>query len=507
MAFSSFGFLLFVFVTLILYYALPQKIRWIVLLFASYAFYSFAGLKGLVHIFFITSASFFVARKMQAIQDKGDTKLAACEDKSQKKEIRSKIKTHKKRFCTLGIVLTFSVMVFLKYTPSRISADFFVPMGLSFYSFSVAGYLFDIYYGKYRAESNFFKYALFVGYFPSLVQGPISRENSLRHEFFEKEHNFDLTSFEFGLQRILWGFMKKLVIADRAFQVYDYIFNNYVSQSCFIILFGLFMYAIELYADFSGGMDVALGVSELFGIKLAENFRQPYFSTSIADFWRRWHITLGQWMKDYIFYPFSLSSSMQKFGKFLSSKNKRLARVLPMCLGNLVVFLLVGLWHGSEWHFIVYGILNGFVIAFSIFMEDYYKKATDLLHINVKSRCWKIFQIFRTFLITNIFFLFDEVKDLNQSFGMAKQLFNFSNFALFQNFSTESFDKFTISIVLIFSLLVFGVSLWKEQNKKSIRDHISTFPLVLRWAVYLFLIFAIPAFQAGDTTGFMYAKF
>lgn len=524
MAFTSFGFIIFVSAAGLLYYLLPKRFQWTVLLLASYAFYAIANPKGLLYIGGTTIVTFLIARSMQRIQDAGDQKTLGIADKAEKKEARSRTKKSKKAVCAVGIAFCFGILAFLKYTnfiiaelspllqrlsPGRqISMlDLFVPMGLSFYTFSVAGYLFDIYYGKYRAEENIFHYALFISYFPTLVQGPISRENTLRHEFFEKEHKFSLTETEFAILRILWGFLKKLVIADRASQVSKYIFENYESQAWFIVLFGLFMYSVELYADFSGGMDVALGVSELFGIKLSENFRQPYFATSVADFWRRWHITLGQWMKDYVFYPFSLSRGMQKLGKSISAKSKYLGRTVPMCIGNLLVFFLVGLWHGAEWHFILYGMFHGGIIAFSILMERAYKISADALHINRTSKAWKIWQIARTFLIINLGCLLDEVRNLGQSLGMAKQLFDFSNFRLIENFSTKSFDKFTIGISLFFFACVFFVSLYKENKKGSVRERIASLPLVIRWGLYLALIFSIPAFQASDTIGFMYAKF
>ena len=348
--------------------------------------------------------------------------------------------------------------------------------------------------------------ALFMSYFPSIIQGPINRYNQLNHEFFEKDHNFDLTQIQFGIQRVLWGFLKKLVIADRADQVVTYIFGSYESLPSFIILFGLFFYAIELYADFAGGMDIALGVSELFGVKLPENFRQPYFATSVGDFWRRWHITLGAWMKDYIFYPFSLSPSMTNLSKKLMAKSKQLSRVLPACLGNLLIFLIVGFWHGAEWHFIFWGLYQGIIIAVSTLLEPLYPKWKSFLHINDKSFGWKVFMILRTFFIILVGYIVDEIADMHAVVGMTKQLFDFTNFNLISNFSCQGFGVLTIIVVLVFSAIWFFVSVLKEKGI-DVRVKIASLNLPVRWMIYLALILSTPFFQASDSIGFMYANF
>lgn len=383
--------------------------------------------------------------------------------------------------------------------------NFFVPLGISFYTFSVASYLIDIYNSKYRAESNFFKLALCVSYFPSIVQGPINRFNDLREQFFnDKKTRVSLKDTQFAIQRILWGLTKKLVIADRAAQVVRYVFSEYANLPNFIVAGGLVFYSIQLYADFAGGIDVALGVSELFGVKLKENFRQPFFSQSIAEFWRRWHITLGAWMKDYVFYPFSLSKVMAKLSKALPSKY--LSRTLPMALANILVFLIVGAWHGAEWHFIVYGLFHGGIIAFSVMMTPVYAKLINFFHIKAKSNVWKVFRIVRTFALVTLGGLVDDVSNLAQSGGMAKQLFSPANRGLWKNFQFKGFNKLTLAVVFVFTLIWFFVSLQKEKGF-DVREKISSKPLAVRWAVYLFLILAPAFFQSQNMVEFMYARF
>ena len=282
------------------------------------------------------------------------------------------------------------------------------------------------------------------------------------------------------------GFSQKLVIADRADQVVTYIFGSYDSLPWFIILFGLFMYAIELYADFAGGMDIALGISELFDIKLEENFKQPYFATSVADFWRRWHITLGAWMKDYVFYPFSLSKSMMNLSKSLSGRSKYLARIVPACIGNIIIFLLVGIWHGAEWHYIFWGLYQGLIIAFSTALEPTFKRINSVLHINENSFYWHVFRIVRTLLIILLGYILDEISDIHQMWGVTKQLFTFRNSNLISNFSYSGFGKLTLVVVLLFSTVWFVVSVQKERGI-DVRQKIASMSLPVRWFIYLAL--------------------
>lgn len=521
MSFTSTIFVIFIALAALVYYLVPEKRRWIVLLCASYIFYAYASLRAFLYLVPTTVEVFLFAKWMQNINSRYNEKIAGITDKAEKKMIKAACKKEKKRVLALSLVITLGVLCVLKYTNficinivSVVSLfkpgahfdaiNFFIPLGLSFYTFSAAGYLFDVYNSKYEAETSLCRFALFMSYFPSIVQGPINRNNSLRAEFFEKEHPFSLENTQFALQRIFWGFLKKLIIADRAEIVVSYIFDGYKDLPWFVILFGLFMYAIELYADFAGGMDIALGVSELFGIKLPENFRQPYFATSVGDFWRRWHITLGAWMKDYIFYPFSLSKKMTELSKSLATKSRHLSRVAPACIGNIIIFLLVGIWHGAEWHYIFWGLYQGGIIAISTLLSPVYEKLISLFHINAKSKSWKVFRIIRTFLIILVGYIVDEISDLHQVTGMTKQLFSFANFALISNFNP---DTLSIAIVLMFTALWFAVSVYKESTGGSIREKIATFPLLLRWCIYIALVLSVPYFEAKYSAGFMYANF
>ena len=518
MSFVSTGFVLFCFLTAVLYYAVPQKYKWIVLLAASYVFYALNNVKALAFIVASTLISYIAARKMTAIATECDEKRSATTDKAERKVIRNRYDAKKKRFAVLGIVLSFAILAVLKYTNfvvininalfrTNISLfNFILPLGISFYTFQVTSYLFDVYNGKYEAEQNFFHYALYVSWFPSILQGPISRYDELKPQFFETEHYFSLENTQFAMQRILWGFLKKLVIADRATEVVTYIYGNHTTLPWYITFVGLLFYSIELYADFSGGMDVVLGVSELMGIKLAENFRQPFFSQSISEFWRRWHITLGTWMKDYVFYPYNLADSTNAMGKALSKISKSAGKLIPACIGNLLVFFIVGVWHGAEWHFVVYGLYNGMLIVLGILFKPLFEKLIVFFRINVNAWWWKGFRMLRTFLLVNIGWAFDDVADLHMSASMIRQLFSFTNGSLMQNWKFDTFSELTIYTVALFSAIWLIVSIMKEKGI-DVRRFIAKQALPIRWAVYLALILSVPFFQAANMAGFIYAQF
>lgn len=409
MSFVSTGFVFFCALVAVVYYLVPKKIKWIVLLFASYVFYALNNVKAIIFIFLSTLVSYLSAVNISKISDTYDGKLETIDDKTERKNLKKECKSKKKLIAGLGLSFCFGILIIAKYT-------------------------------------NFF----------------ISNINN-----FIPEH-----------AKLPW----------------------------YITFIGLVFYSIKLYADFSGGMDVVIGVSELVGIKLLENFRQPFFSQSISEFWRRWHITLGTWMKDYIFYPFSLSKFASNMGKSISKVNKYAGKIVPMCIANLLVFFVVGVWHGAEWHFIVYGLYNGFLIVLGIVFKPVSEKIIDIFHIDVKNKWYKIFRILRTFLLINIGWVFDEVNDLGQSLSMLKQLFRFNTGNLISNWKFDTFSELTIYTVILFCLIWFITSVLKEKNV-DIRKKIGSLALPIRWIIYLALILSVPFFQAANMAGFIYAQF
>ena len=502
MSLNSLLFILFVVLAVTVYYLIPGKYQWCWLLAASYMYY-LANSRGLV-IFLIaaTVTTFFGARFVEREAD----------DK-------------RRRLIMLAVlILNFGILGVLKYTNFIIFningitrgsisfVDFALPLGISFYTFQSMGYLLDVYWKRQEAEKNLFKFALFVSFFPQILQGPIARYSRLAGQLYAS-HRADAARIERAILRILWGFFKKMVIADNALYFVNALFDEYQSYPG-LAIFAVLMYSLQLYGDFSGGIDVVVGIGMLFGIEMDENFRQPYFAVSIADFWHRWHITLGTWMKDYVFYPISLSGWMRSFKKM--SKNvfgKKIARTLPIAVANVIVFLVVGVWHGAAWKYIVYGLYNGLIIGISGMLADNFRDMKKKLKIGKDSKMFYLFQVLRTFLLVNISWFFDRADTVGQAFSMMKNAVTRFTPAELLTIpvgpgGSTNFTLIALGIILFGTLVVFCVSLVKERGT-DLAGFIMEKPFIFRIALYLIILMMLPALgqPPAITGGFIYAQF
>lgn len=496
-------FLLFIAASVFLYYILPQKLQWVVLLCFSYLYYIAGGVRYVFFLLFSTLVTYAAALGVQYFMEK-DSKKAA------------------KRLMILGLLLNFGMLGAVKYTNfviENINALFhtqigglalLLPLGISFYTFQSCGYLLDVYWKRCEAERNPFKYALFVSFFPQLLQGPIGRYSRLAGQLYEP-HPFKGENIARGFERILWGFFKKMVLADWAAVFVDAIFDN-PEQYNGLAIFGLLFYTVQLYADFSGGMDVVIGIASMFGITLDENFKRPFFANSITDFWHRWHITLGTWMKDYVFYPISLSRWMGKFGKWGKKVfGKKTGRTLPICVANIIVFLVVGVWHGAAWKFIIYGLYNGLIIAFSGLMVNNYRSAKKALHITGKEKWYQVFTIVRTFVLVNISWLFDRPNTMKEAWILMKNAVTHFNPAQLLTIPAgregTAFTPYALAILIVGCLILFVVSVLQERGMH-IRESLAKLPLPVTVAVYMCLLLSIGFFgSTAVARGFIYAQF
>lgn len=524
MNFFSIEFVIFVGLLLFGYYVLFKKKQWICLLIASGLFYYATGIENFLFILLTGFTTWYGGRKLAnyaaQIQEIRKNKELPKEERKEKREV---IEKKRRRVMWIVVLVNFGVLAVLKYLEPVLHGigmldaseglGLLLPLGISFYTFQSVGYLLDIYYEKYAAEEHFGKYMLFVSYFPQLIQGPINRFDMMAGQLFE-EHSWDSERNTKAMYRIFYGFLKKYAIANILSVMIANVFDNPVIDfSGAMVVFAILLYSAQQYADFSGGIDIVLGVSELFGIHMMENFRQPYFATSLADFWRRWHISLGKWMRDYVFYPFAVTKPMKNLGKWATKRiGKHVGRVLPAMLGNILVFFIVGIWHGAEWHYVAWGLYNGIIIALSDLLAPVYDKVAEVLRIDRKAKWYHVFQVLRTFIVVNIGWYFDRIVSVKDAFySMKKTVFEFNPGLFHQEFllAYDGIKSHGLKIAVMACFMVFVISLL-EERKMSVRELLYKSPLMIRWAIYVFVTFVIlfASMRVGDISGgFMYANF
>ena len=514
------------FVGAALYYVCPLRFRWVLLLLLSYGFYLTCGVSALPFILITTLTTWAGALKIGRIGESGKAYLHEHKAEltaEEKKARKAKTRSAQRIWFFAVLLLNFGVLAVLKYQnpvmawgasltgKNAPALGLVLPLGISFYTFQSMGYLIDVYNAKYAPEKNPAKFALFVSFFPQLIQGPIARFDQLESQLVEP-HRFDLDNIERGLLLMLWGLFKKKVIADRALPLVEAVFGNQSAYGGAVIVVGVLFYSLQQYADFSGGIDLVTGIAQLFGIRLAPNFKRPYFSVSLGDFWRRWHISLGSWMRDYVFYPFALTRPVSRMSKALKKKvGTHIARALPAALGNSLVFFLVGIWHGAQMNYVLWGLYNGVILAFTALVEPVYKKMNELLPRLTASGGFHLFRILRTFLVVNIGWYFDRCVRACDAFDMLhKTLFAFQPAQLFDGtLGSLGLAAKDYRILLIATFLLFIVSLMQERGVK-VRDFVLSRPLALRWLIlYVFILFVLATFGGSNVadSGFMYAVF
>ncbi len=520
-----FVFLAFIF---LLYFAVGRKHsgkQWIVLLFASWLFYASAGLMMLIPILITSIATWGAALMMERISDNCKEMTRGLKRK-EAAPYKDQAKRRKKTLAIIVTVLNVGILAVFKYSNfilenvgaaahREITAiDFLVPLGLSFYTFQSIGYLVDIYRGKYRADRNFFQFALFVSFFPQIIQGPISRHDQLAGQLFEG-HKFDRTRLKTAIERMLWGYFKKMVIADRMTVVVDTVFADFTGVGVshytgFTVFIAVLFYGIQMYADFSGGIDIIIGVAEIFGIDMVENFQRPFMAKSVSDFWRRWHITLGNWMKDYVFYPLALSKLAANMSRKLKkSTGAYFAKVFPTCLASVLVFLLIGIWHGANWKYVIYGAYQAFFVSTGTLFEPFYRKCRAAFHVHPERWGYQLFQILRTIFLITIGRYFSRADTAGQAFAMLKATFtHFNPWVLFDgSLLNTGLDRKNFQFMLFTIVLLFVVDILQERGYK-IREVIARRNVVVRWIIYFAAFFAILIFgmygSGYDAASFIY---
>ena len=527
MLFTSYEFLAFLCVIFVLYYLIPKKYQWMLLLAGSYFFYACAGIHFLAYIAVTTLTTWLAAKQITAKAAARDEYLAehkADLDREGRRAYRAEVKKGQRLWFLCGLLLNLGILAVVKYadfvidninklTHGEISfLGIALPMGISFYTFKSLGYLIDVYREKYPCQDSLGKYALFVSFFPQIVQGPISRYDKLSETLFE-EHAYEPAKIQRGLMRVLWGFFKKLLVADRLVTAVKTLAGTPEDYRGAYVVLLIFLYAVELYADFTGGIDITIGIGEMLGIGMEENFNTPYFSKNINEYWTRWHITMGAWFKDYIFYPISVSKGMMKLSKWSREKMGRgVGKRVPVYLANIIVWFATGLWHGAAWNFIVWGLLNCFVTLVSYEMEPLYEKFHSRFGWS-NNAVYDVWQMFRTFWIMGAIRILDVYRNVPISFRQLGTIFTTGGYG--QMFA-DGLGKFglngpDIAVVAVGIVLMIAVSIVKYTRKTDVRDLILARPAVLKCALMIVLFLSIVIFGAYgvgyDANQFIYNQF
>ncbi len=372
MSFISFEFIMLLAVSVLLFYAIPKRLRWIVLLCTNVLFYAQSGIQGLV----VMGTSLLL------------TYIAGV--------ILNVITKYRRMLVTVYVLLQMVLLFGFKY---QLFMDITAPLAISFFTLTAIGYVVDVYRGKYQAQKNLLKLISVMCFFPIMVQGPICGYDELQKDVLGKEKSFDYEGFTYGFTRIVYGMLKKLVIAERLGLVFDYLCG---SDDLLKMALNVLVYAFYLYTDFSGGIDIAVGTGYMFGVKLPENFNNPFLAVSISDYWRRWHMSLGNWLKDYVFYPVSFSKPVVKLGKMIRGKwGNKVGKKVPIYIATLIVWFVTGVWHGISLNFIIWGMLNAFVILASYELEPLYAKFNGRFEFT-KGKVYGAFRVLRTFVLMGL---------------------------------------------------------------------------------------------------------
>lgn len=476
MLFNSISFVIFLIITFSIYWMIPNKFRTVFLFLASCYFYMNWNPIYILLILAVIAISYTAGRLIEN-------------------------NYHKKLVLAGVAVLLFVALFFFKYfdfmcnnvinvfSLFNIHLDspglkIILPVGISFYTFQAFGYCVDVYRGQ-KAEHNFITFATFVSYFPQLVAGPIERTKNLLPQI-KKQKEFNYNQATYGLKLMAWGYLKKLCIAD-VFAVYvDKVFLNYNTAPGFALLFAAFLFSIQIYCDFSGYSDIAIGTSKLFGIDLMTNFKSPYFSKSIKEFWSRWHISLSTWFKDYLYIPLG---------------GNRKGR-LKTNINYMIVFLVSGLWHGANWTFIIWGALHGVVQV----IENSFAKWSKPKKKNIFVSCLKVFIVFSFCMFAWVFF---RAGSFNEAITIIKNSFN--NIFHLRSYIIEGLKYLKLSkidlIIMFFPLLLLGIYDYYSL-KYDVIEKISNQKLVVRWIVYVILVLIIVTLMPYKSNAeFIYFQF
>ncbi len=463
MVFNSLHFMVFFPLVVLGYFLLPHKNRWVWLLAASFYFYMSWNPKFILLIMTTIIITYFSGIGIEKARKSGNNTL-------------------KKLCLVISVSSNLAILFFFKYFDFAINSinkilemaniklltpgfDIMLPVGISFYTFQALSYTIDVYKDdNFKVEKNIARYALFVTFFPQLVAGPIERSKNLLSQFYE-EHSFDYERVKNGLLLMMWGLFEKIVIADRAAIIVNQVYNNIRDYRGFEVLIATILFAIQVYCDFCGYSDIAIGASKVMGFTLMENFHQPYFATSIKDFWRRWHISLSTWLRDYVYIP---------LGGSRCSRLKKYRNIM-------ITFLISGLWHGANWTYVIWGGIHGIYQIVGDLLTPVKEKIVNFLHVDKTSFSHKLFQMITTFVLVDCAWIFFRAKNIKEAIVVFKQMFSQFNIEIFWNgklYELGMGQQEYMLLILAIAIL-WGVSILR--NKIAILSELSKQHIIFRW--------------------------
>jgi D-alanyl-lipoteichoic acid acyltransferase DltB (MBOAT superfamily) len=485
MTFTSFQFFLFLPVVYLIFYFIADRWRWLVLLVASYGFYSSFKAPYLPAVLFmVTFVSYACGLRIGSHHDEAG----------------------KKRWLWIGVIACIAILAFLKYLPfleSQTNSIFglnstlsttIISIGVSYFAFQAISYLADVYLEIEEPETHFGHFALYLAFFPKLLQGPIERAGDLLPQLKEK-YEFNYDNMRFGMLLFTWGLFKKVVIADRLALFVNPVFRDVHNYSGITMLLAVYMYAAQIFFDFSGYTDMALGSARLFNINLTQNFNSPYLATSVADFWRRWHISFSRWILDYIFKPLQM--------QWRNLKNWGTATAL------VAAFLVSGIWHGASWGFVIWGGLHGLYMACSVFYKPFQKKLHAALGLEKTKvlRCWQIFVTFNLVSLAWIFFRANSITDT--AYVIMNILKLPSSYVTAVNQGSNGFVKseilkglttYDISLLIAGFIILLITYIYRHVDIKNMNAR-------FRWSIYVCLVWSILLLGVFNSTSFVYFQF
>lgn len=500
MLFNSLNFLIFFPLVCLGYYIIPHCVRYLFLLACSYYFYMCWNPKYALLMLASTMITYLSGLLLDLAKDK-------------KRSVKNWI-------VALSFTSNLAILFFFKYygfavgTISRLLSlahiqiaipafDVVLPVGISFYTFQALSYTMDVYRGEIYAEKNFFKYALFVSFFPQLVAGPIERSKNLLIQISER-HRFDFDRVRSGLILMGYGFFQKIVLSEYLGHVVDAIYVSPESVDITLadrtgmqLLIASILFAFQIYCDFGSYSNIAIGAARVMGFRLMENFNTPYFSRSVAEFWRRWHISLSTWFRDYLYIPLG------------GNRKGRIRKYFNL----MVVFLVSGLWHGASWHYVVWGGLNGLFQVIGDILKPLKKAYRRLFHVDESSASHKVFQMIVTFILVDFTWIFFRAESFMRALEIIRKILGISEGAWFSwgnNLSTMGLTLGMRNVLVVSLLLLLVVDLFKY-FKVNLIDWILKQRFWMRWSIYLAVIFGILIYgiygPGYDASAFIYFQF